>query len=38
MKPVIIIAIVVVFGIGIGLSLDVSAEEGLIPLTHMGFN
>jgi len=31
MKPVIIIAIAVVFGIGIGLSLDVSAEEGLIP-------
>ena len=31
MKPVIIIAIVIVFGISIGLSLNVSAEEGLIP-------
>jgi len=31
MKPVIIIAIAVVFGIVIGLSLNVSAEEGLIP-------
>ena len=31
MKPVIIIAIAVVFAIGIGLSLNVSAEEGLIP-------
>jgi len=30
-KPVIIIAIAVVFGIVIGLSLNVSAEEGLIP-------
>jgi len=31
MKPVIIIAIAIVSGIVIGLSLDVSAEEGLIP-------
>jgi len=31
LKPVIIIAIAVVFGIVIGLSLNVSAEEGLIP-------
>jgi len=27
----IVFAIVIVFGIGIGLSLNVSAEEGLIP-------
>jgi len=31
MKPLVIIAVAVVFGIVIGLSLDVSAEEGLIP-------
>ncbi len=31
MKPVIIIALAIVFVIGIGLSLNVSAEEGLIP-------
>jgi hypothetical protein len=31
MKYVIIIAIAVVFGLGVGLSINVSAEEGLIP-------
>lgn len=31
MKPVIIIGIAVVFGIGVGLSINVSADEGLIP-------
>ena len=31
MKPVIIIAIIGVFSIGLGFSLNVSAEEGLIP-------